>query len=630
MEKTKLTENVLSHALILTLPDPDKKRSINYNLSRCFTKQQLTSMLSCFRKWLKSQTVVKKNRQGDYSLCDELSSLISLSGTKDDISQGLAFLLSEPENLKLYVSSLSEEMKELWRSVLYNVCVSERKAQKILKTHDQLISKSAYYYYSEPEIVLREMSLFVARRFVSADLTTNWGYRERENFFSLNRFIHRCFFPAFFPQAYNDDIGLSQLHDESLTLIDMEEEAVSKAKLMESILVAGEVELKSKGVSTSHVKKAAKKLGLQEFYPDSPFVYLPQIRAQFYVAMMGLSYHVIEGLYKLKREKYEDKLSALFANIGLFCEYLFPLMLPHIKGVRKQMMEQNCCENLLEFMLQWLREDSELWVPLEDLYLKCFVVVDDDTTILPYSVMVVNPGEQKDNVDIVNDYSHLTLSAENYAHEFGYTFLQSTAFMLCSLGMAELAVSQRFVRNDTPFEQAKYLRLTPLGRYVLGVTDTYEPPHVEQDAYFELDPNRLIVRSLVDPNPYAQLLKDTALPISKNRFEMSPSSFLANCHNKQDVERKIDTFRNFISSDLPPLWQQFFQQLLNHCNPLQPAEWGFRHYKVSPQNEELIRLLTTDEKLRRLIIRAEDYFILVELDNVRKFEEQLKRHGYLL
>ena len=630
MKIKKTTESNQSSILILTSPTQKKKQETTYQLNRCFTKQQLQTMMGCFKKWLMSHDVMKMDRQGNYSPCNELTGLTVSSAPKDDISQAMAFLLAEPENLKLYVSYLSEGMREVWRTLLYNVFISERKAQKLLNREDRLVSKSDYYYYSEPEILIREMSLLAVRRFPSADLMTKWGYRERENFFTANRFIHRCFFPAFFPHAYEDDISMGQLYDENLTLIEMEQESVSKAKLMESMLMTGEVEIKPKGITSAQVKKAAKKLGLQEFYPDSPNTYLAQLRTQFYVSMQAISYQVIEGLYNTKREKYEDKLAVLFSNIGLYDLFLFPMMFPHIKGVRKNQQESNCCEDLLEFMLRWLCRDSEMWVPLEDLYLKCFVTLDNESTLLPYSLLVINPDEQKDNVDIVNSYSNKNLSAENYAHEFGYTFLQSSAFMLCSLGMAELALSQHFTRYDTPFEQVKYLRLTPLGRYVLGVTDTYEPPRVEHEAYFELDSNRLIVRSLVEPNPYAQLLKDTASPISRNRYEMSPSSFLANCHNKQDVERKIDTFRNFISSDLPPLWEKFFQQLLDHCNPLCPAEWGFRHYVVSPHNEELIRLLTTDEKLRHLIIRAENYLILVKLENVRQFEEQLKRHGYLL
>ena len=107
-------------------------------------------------------------------------------------------------------------------------------------------------------------------------------------------------------------------------------------------------------------------------------------------------------------------------------------------------------------------------------------------------------------------------------------------------------------------------------------------------------------------------------------------SLLANCHNRNDVEDKISIFRQFIASDLPPLWQQFFHSLLQHCNPLQKDKQTYQHYTLQPDNSDLIHLITTDPVLRQIVVRAEGYRILVKSDDLRKFEAQLKKHGYLL
>ena len=149
-------------------------------------------------------------------------------------------------------------------------------------------------------------------------------------------------------------------------------------------------------------------------------------------------------------------------------------------------------------------------------------------------------------------------------------------------------------------------------------------------AYFELDPERLIIRSLFEPNPYAQLLKDTSVPISKNRFETSALSFLANCHTKADVESKIKIFRQFISDELPPLWEQFFKSLLQHCHPLKEDTQSYKRYTLDPENRDLVLLVTTDPVLRQIVIRAENYRIMVKTEDLKKFETQLKKHGYLL
>ena len=96
------------------------------------------------------------------------------------------------------------------------------------------------------------------------------------------------------------------------------------------------------------------------------------------------------------------------------------------------------------------------------------------------------------------------------------------------------------------------------------------------------------------------------------------------------MESKIKIFQQFISSDLPPLWKQFFQSLLQHCNPLQEDRTSYKHYTLDAQNRDLVQLVTTDPSLRQLIVRAEGYRILVKQDDIKKFEIQLKKHGYLL
>jgi hypothetical protein len=96
------------------------------------------------------------------------------------------------------------------------------------------------------------------------------------------------------------------------------------------------------------------------------------------------------------------------------------------------------------------------------------------------------------------------------------------------------------------------------------------------------------------------------------------------------VEEKIGVFRQFVSNELPPLWQQFFDSLLLHCNPLASDTTAYNVYRLSPGNTDLLRLLTSDARLRRLFIRAEGYLILVKKEDQKRFTDELKKHGYLL
>lgn len=232
-------------------------------------------------------------------------------------------------------------------------------------------------------------------------------------------------------------------------------------------------------------------------------------------------------------------------------------------------------------------------------------------------------------MEIVNELTGTAIGQDRYVQEFGHTAIQAFAFMLCSLGIVEIGLSPQ-VRRESPFARAEYVRLTALGRYALGLSEEYEVPKQEHTAYFELDPDRLIIRSLVEPNPYAQLLLDTSVVISRNRFETSAQSFLAHCASRSDVEEKIGIFRQFVSDELPPLWKQFFDSLLQHCNPLKKERSDYYVYSLSPDNTDLVRLLTSTPSLRKLFVRAEGYLILVKKDDQKKFVDELKKYGYLL
>jgi hypothetical protein len=336
-----------------------------------------------------------------------------------------------------------------------------------------------------------------------------------------------------------------------------------------------------------------------------------------------------EFLNKSSNSTYEETLRSFFNEFQHINYWLVNLLYPHIKGLRQQMTNYGRHAKLCNTMFTWLREEPERWVSIRDIYLKIYSIENGENSSR-FTTLVFHPNDEQSNTQMINEYTGNIITANSYAMEFGFTGLQMCAFLIASIGAAEIVINEDENRNISPFDSLDYIRLTPLGRYALGVTDEYDPPEQDHVAYFELDPDRLIIRSLVNPNPYAQLLTDTSVPISSNRFETSALSFLANCHKREDVENHIRIFRQFISSELPPLWEQFFHSLLQHCHPLTEDKTVYKHYTLDPENRDLIQLVTSDPVLRQIVIRAEGYRIMVKMDDLKKFETQLKKHGYLL
>ena len=614
-------------SLLFTEPPKKLLEDTMQLLDRSFTKNQLHKMFVALHGMMKSYDgIFTQQRDGSKQLHTE----VAKASNKLELEQELAYILCMPENLRFYVDNLSEPKRELWRRVLTNVYVSEAEAKKILGTNqvfDTDIDSRSYYYYSSSDVSLMDKELCFLSVGQSLSATEKrYGYRKRVNFIRVSSKLYRYFFNVFFPDVQKVGKGRKLLPADNYVVCNFESDSYRAFHLLAGLLNTGEIEVKTKGVAQSSIKKTSKRLGLEEFPLDANV--FPPLRSNFYVGMLAMNYHLCSSGHK-DGTNYEKALRRMFGRIDNFENYLPAIFFPHITGLRRQILSLNSCFLLFEFLIKCLKEEPNDWIGIYDILLEAAFDLSNPNSSIPIITMVFDHTYQKKDVDIVNTFSKKQLAVDSFVMEFGYTLFQSACFMLCSLGMAELALSP-LKRMESPFARAEFVRLTPLGQYVLQVTSEYSAPTIEQHVYFELDPDRLIIRSLVSPNPYVHLLSDSATPISSNRFETSPNSFLANCKSRDDIEKKIDLFRQFISKELPPLWKDFFDTLIMHCNPFTVEKTNYRHYRVSPQNAELIRLITSDEQLRKLVVRAEGYLILVAEDDIRKFENQLKKHGYLL
>lgn len=591
--------------------------------SHC-TKVELLNFAEAITAWLSKYNVYRATDDSNPVKAVEITDITKSSNSKATIAYGVALILADQQNTQSYLETFDEKMKELWTTVLLNIYLSLNNAKYILNDNN-IVIEERNYYYSRAIIKLNkpELKWFSLARFLSAEVHF---YRNYENYITINPAIHSIFFPFFFPRAFDESENLSQLPDGHWRIMNFESDSYTHFQLFLSMMKQHLLPVKKKGIGVTDMKRAQKKMSLKEFFPGDTNEYRQNLRAFSYLQLLALHEHF---LARQKKRSYQDTLQNLVTNFSTLDYFLSNILYPHIKGLNRQITEYGKESKLCKMLFTWMGEDSEGWVCLHDVIARIYALnYGNDTS--QHIPLVYNPQMEDYSTHLTNQYSGRVISADSYVMEFGYTGLQMCALLMASVGMAEVAIDEDKNCGVSPFETVAYIRLTPLGRYALGIDTSYEAPKMEQTAYFELDPDRLIIRSLVEPNPYAQLLKDTSIPISRNRFETSALSFLANCHSKSDVESKISIFKQFIADKLPPLWKEFFKTLLQHCHPLQEDSTAYRHYTIDPENRELQQLITNDPVLRQLVIRAEGYRILVKLDDIRKFENQLKKHGYLL
>jgi hypothetical protein len=80
---------------------------------------------------------------------------------------------------------------------------------------------------------------------------------------------------------------------------------------------------------------------------------------------------------------------------------------------------------------------------------------------------------------------------------------------------------------------------------------------------------------------------------------------------------------------LPKNWQEFFITLDKKINPLTAVN-EVLVFKIPSGDPELVKLLIQNQEIKKLLIKAEDYQIIVLQKDYATLRNKLKSFGYLL
>jgi len=215
-------------------------------------------------------------------------------------------------------------------------------------------------------------------------------------------------------------------------------------------------------------------------------------------------------------------------------------------------------------------------------------------------------------------------------------FIKSFMFLCAGMGILDIAYdspkNEVFQEKNNPylsvFDSLKYVKLTKLGAYLLGLSKDYDVKFEMREANVTLDDQRLIINLDEKDNIKSLVLDKIADRITDTCFAVNYNSFLKSCTSKEDIRQKIRLFRENISSAPPQIWKDFINEIMNKINPM-TAENSMKVYKLKPNNE-LISLIAKDEVLKKYILKAEDFHIIINLKNLGQVKARLEEFGYLI
>lgn len=539
---------------------------------------------------------------------------------KKDYAAYLA-IMKHTNNFSLYYEEWSKPVKELFKQTAANHYILHTDATMIL---GEPSIKESRYFWDDPEIN-QKLDNWYGTIEAKAPITNKNTYGCSNYYLELaDNSYYVLTLPSLFPELMNIE-KCEELPDaEAYKTYSGENTIFTVVPIMSSLFDSGQLNLGRNKLPASEVKKTSKLLKLPEFFTDDN-KYFSNICASFV-----LNFYTIYrmDLYNNDMTETQDLLKDLFKNLNEMQEYLMPILLPHITGLRKNLFNYCSCGYLINILQSVLKKfHKEEWLPIDKLLFHCRVSPQktESQFLLFYCSDLFK-------ANFCNDYDGKEIYCDDIIQELTYPYLKAVLFMMAAFGFVEIAYKEKPDEGATSYyDTLAYVRLTNLGLYALDIKRKYVRTKEAEIHYFELDTEHLIIKSLVDNNPYESLLSNMSTAISKKMYKVSYESFLNGCEKLQDINSKIDFFKEYISSqDLPDNWVQFFKDIKKRCKPMKAPKKKYSLLQIPTYDKELQHIILTEPTIRKYTLKAEGFILLVETNYKSKVVEALKKYGYLI
>lgn len=405
---------------------------------------------------------------------------------------------------------------------------------------------------------------------------------------------------------------------------DASKETVEQIALYEAYVQDGNLQLTSRLMvpSVSGLKSMQKYCQISEFYQTKELAF---IKTSLIASVLYYS-----KISKNQQEKPYEIVKKLISNF-LKNPMELPLdamLLSHLKGWEVPTREKYL-GNSLRKVLTDLPKDK--WVSLEN------IIAYTQYQELPFDYYDSRWNvERSIYVTKRSEYyrERLYLNGHHYHNFFTIPFIKGLFFLLAAFGIVAISYelpqkNEEIVSKNyylTPFDGLQYVSLTQLGRYVLGIDETFQGEITVTTGKVLLDTFSLIATVSGENKIIRLTLDKMGTKLDENRYEITYESLFKECEKLSDVQRKIESFKQYISSNPPPVWEMFFKSAVTQINPVK-KENDYVVLKLK-NSQQLITLVATDEKLKPYIIKAEGYRILVKRELLSLVLTRLAQLGY--
>ncbi|MFK7932270.1 MAG: hypothetical protein AB8G22_02090 [Saprospiraceae bacterium] len=387
-----------------------------------------------------------------------------------------------------------------------------------------------------------------------------------------------------------------------------------------------QIKMTSKGLPmASTLNKMQRKLNLAEFFPNTKDKVLKNIRTNLVASLI---------LTLTKGQQSRLDLPSLLRD------YLFTQNIrkkyKSLSAIHRELkgtgyLDERSTSGVEKMYVNFLTLLPEGWISMDSFYNNLRFHFYDLQPVSEY----IAREKLYFTIDRARGYKEKSYITESdYNSAITKPYLKGMMFLFAAFGLLDIAYDEPDTTEIgettySAYDGLEAIRLTDLGRYVIGKNLTYETSNVIKEHKLILSEDALMITAEDADDTADILLEPYTEKIGPNRYRTDNSFFLSGCRSKKDLHSKISLFKQSIKVNLPPNWEAFFKKLENKIDPLN-AVADVKIFQIPAEDRELIRLIARDSLLKSLVYKAENYMLIIPTKDFSKFKKRLQEFGYLM
>lgn len=536
-----------------------------------------------------------------------------------------ASLFFNEDNFHLFLETLPDNVRAIWIAAADKIFLSEKEANELLG--EECVIDTHRWHQVGVCNTLGE-GIFKITSSERFDYSDNNTYYLTFKSYWLRELTYRCSHHTL------KDCQTAVLPDK-LTVFNAEADLFQEIPILNNLRESGMLTLGRTHFFTAKLRKALDKARINNFnLNEKSTKYYEETLRSYYLIITYLltcerTYdHVINSASPLQLIQLCVKY--VFDHTSKFCK----LFLPHITCIDRDYdySHRNTNRLMRSFERSLLTLKSSMWVSIEQVLYQTRCFFDNKTYV---SILIQEPTSYYNiGFKLHDKNADEPIKYDEIITRVTYQSIKSVLLAMASWGIIEIAYDPTTTGNGPSYltDALRYVRLTNLGKYVLGEAKSYQLPAtmVNTRKDFELNTDRLLIKVL-NPNSKGNFaLEKIAAPITSQLYRTNFSVFLKECNTKDDIEKNIDLFKKYIANEPPQIWADFFNTMLERTNALKKVKTNYITRSIDAKDKELQDIIMHDPKLKQYILRAEGYVVLIEQAHLSDVNNILKTYGYTI